>query len=211
MESLKIELRFLSDFRVGTGQGLAGVLDDTVVKNHAGIPYLPGKTIKGVLRNNCRELSLMTGQTLPDESKPDEDKNSPLARIFGTAFLPAAFRFPSAYLSNESMYESIRDNITHGEWHNQIEASSGTAKKKHLFSYETASRELSFPFTITETISEGTNPEDIDRALLIATLLFTDHIGGKRKRGRGKCRFSFAQDSWHNKTPDNWLTLLLGE
>ena len=202
MKKLEIELQFFSDFSIGTGQGLAGVLDNTVVKTLQGLPSIPGQTIKGVLRDNCRELVKILN--LPKEGDPD----SPVDLIFGNPFLPAAFRFPSAYLCNESMYTSIQDHLTQGEWHNQIEVNSGTAKKDHLFSRETASKELVFSFTITETIGEKAEPQDRDRALLIATLLFTKYIGGKRKRGRGRCRFSLREETWNGKNQDEWLDCL---
>ncbi len=58
MSGLKLDLtvELLSDFHVGTGFGLARTLDDRLLKDQNGQPYLPGSTVKGLIRDATERL-----------------------------------------------------------------------------------------------------------------------------------------------------------
>lgn len=57
MEQLKYTLQFLSDWSCGSGLD-AGVESDVIpIKDARGLPFVPGKTIKGVLREAAEEIN----------------------------------------------------------------------------------------------------------------------------------------------------------
>ena len=44
-------LTFYSDWHVGSGAGIPGSVDRQVLRDEEGFPYVPGKTLTGILRD----------------------------------------------------------------------------------------------------------------------------------------------------------------
>jgi CRISPR/Cas system CMR subunit Cmr4 (Cas7 group RAMP superfamily) len=104
-DRLKIEydLTFTTPFHCGTGIR-EGVIDRTVVRDDEGYLYVPGSTIKGVLRERCEQLARLYDQqdiTSPHDAKAallglGTRKPSMVARIFGSQNLPGKLFFEDA-------------------------------------------------------------------------------------------------------------------
>ena len=205
MGPLKATIRFDSDFRVGAGWGIPGMVDNTVIRTQERLPYIPGATIKGNVRNSCEEICRVLGLALPRDDEPEAD--TPVARIFGTPFVPAGFVFGSAYLADEASSKDFLRHFIRVERNNRIDARTGTAMEDHFYSSETAWKSLEFEFEIAEShLFEGTL-EEKDMALLVASLRYTDRIGAGKSRGRGKCRIEIEDGTWEEKTVEQWLDL----
>ena len=52
-----LEMNLLSDAIPGSGEGLAGIIDTDISYDEYGIPFIPSKRIKGILRESAKELS----------------------------------------------------------------------------------------------------------------------------------------------------------
>ncbi|MCD5316910.1 RAMP superfamily CRISPR-associated protein [Kineosporia babensis] len=52
-----MNIRFVSDWHVGTGDGRAGVVDAAVHRDPAGLPYVPGKSLTGHWRDACATVA----------------------------------------------------------------------------------------------------------------------------------------------------------
>lgn len=214
MEPLHIKIEFQSDFMVSTGYGLAGIIDNTVVKTENRMPYIPGTTIKGNIRRSCEEIALMLGMSIPPKKNDPKDapKGDPkdwskleIAKIFGTPFMSAGITFESAYPNNVHSLDYFADCLVNVEKHNQIDIQTGTALENHFFSHETSTKKLEFEFSINPSLVPDTFLSDKERALLVAGILFTDRIGGKKSRGRGKCKLSIKDGKWESKTTEEWI------
>jgi len=53
---MKINMTLLSDAIPGSGEGIAGIIDSDIVYDEFGIPYIPAKRIKGILKESARDL-----------------------------------------------------------------------------------------------------------------------------------------------------------
>src|SRR5437588_6645706 len=92
-DRLKIEydLTFSTPFHFGTGIR-EGLIDRTVVRDDGGYLYVPGSTIKGVLRERCEQLARLYNQpgiASPHNAKAavqqlGSRKPSMVTRIFGS-------------------------------------------------------------------------------------------------------------------------------
>ena len=51
MSTRYLRLTFDSDWHVGSGAGILGSVDRQVLRDEEGFPYVPGKTLTGVLRD----------------------------------------------------------------------------------------------------------------------------------------------------------------
>lgn len=214
MEPLHINIEFQSDFMVCTGYGIAGIIDNTVVKTENRMPYIPGTTIKGNIRRSCEEIALMLGMSIPQknddpESDPEDDSKLEIAKIFGTSFMPAGITFNSAYPNNVYSLDYFADRLVNVEKHNQIDIQTGTALENHFFSHETSTKKLEFEFCLNPSLGYEPLLGDKEKALLVAGILFTDRIGGKKSRGRGKCRLSMKNEKWEAKTCNEWIDQIM--
>jgi len=205
LEPLHIKIAFQSDFMVCTGYGLAGIIDNTVVKTENRMPYIPGTTIKGNIRRSCEEIALMLGMSIPKKDDPLNDSKLEIAKIFGTPFMPAGITFESAYPNNVYSLDYFAGRFVNIEKHNQIDLKTGTALENHFFAHETSTKELEFEFSINPSLGSDTFLSDKEKTLLVAGILFTDRIGGKKSRGRGKCKLLIKNNKWESKTTEEWI------
>jgi len=56
MSKYKLKIKLLSDTTFGRGDGVAGIVDQEVEHDPYGLPYLRGRTLKGLLSEECDNL-----------------------------------------------------------------------------------------------------------------------------------------------------------
>lgn len=186
--SLHIEL--LSDTTFSRGEGTAGAVDTEVEHDQFGIPFVGGKTIRGLLRDSWFSMH----SHFPDLAKTAErvigrsqalDESCKL-RI-GDALLPAPIR------------EAVRNAVERGEYPlSSAAALCGftsiryqTAEDRATEAPETttlrSSRVVLRGFQLNAPLSwlDGYSPNEQDLRLLALCALATRHGGLLRNRGRG--------------------------
>ena len=52
-----LSVRFTSDWRIGTGEGLHGEADEVVARDESGFPFVPAKTLTGILRDAAETVA----------------------------------------------------------------------------------------------------------------------------------------------------------
>lgn len=97
-------LHFISPFRFGTGLR-KGLIHRVVARNADDYLYVPGSTLKGVLRERCEQLAeLFELQVIDPHAEDMAEVNPNLAivnRIFGSRFYPSSLYFDDAQLIKE--------------------------------------------------------------------------------------------------------------
>ncbi len=200
-----VRLTFESDWHVGTGAG-TGYVDRLVTRDADGLPYVPAKTLTGLWRDGCERLAWAL-----DERKQCQPwvqwvdflfGEQPALRPSGTvsswAPRPAALAIRSARF-DPSLRDALRSldpvrrekllqSFTFLKPGVAINPGSGRALDKHLRFIEMARADASF----VSSISLG-DLDDEERlkdaaALLLAGAALVERLGGKRRRGSGKCR-----------------------
>ena len=98
-----LTFKLKSDATFGRGDGVAGVVDAEVQHDDYGLPYLSGKTLKGLLGAECAEILFGLRQAKPDQladwkaaaeklfGSPGSAAESGLMRV-GDARLPRSLR-----------------------------------------------------------------------------------------------------------------------
>ncbi len=194
---IKIELsiRFISKWHAGSGEGNL-VLDRQIRKDVRGWPYMPGSTLKGVIRENCEKLSNTLGfpdppsdphqsdLTIQDTFYPLDQLDSPVDRLFGNKYQSGELFFRDARLKSEPPYQYLSQQSRICKYRRL-----GTAKDQHLFASEYAA-----PLTLTTCIDgyhrnlrcfDDDDPP-LAYCLLIAGIMITRRIGGDKSTGRGR-------------------------
>ncbi len=196
-----------SDWHVGAGVGRPGSVNRLVARDRDELPYLPAKTLTGVWRDACEQVAAAldrggSGWTALLEavfgSQPGVSGSEGERRLGGPR--PAALSVRPARLSPELRaaltapdHGPLREALTFVRPGVRIDPASGRALDRHL--------------RFTEMARGGCRLRaqgcrlDLDRlpgeelalaawALLVAGLRLVDHLGGGRRRGAGRCRWS---------------------
>jgi CRISPR/Cas system CSM-associated protein Csm3 (group 7 of RAMP superfamily) len=207
-EQVKIDytLAFDSAFHFGTGLR-NGLIHRTVARNHNEYLYVPGSTLKGVLRDRCEqiaklyELDVNEPHTEASQRKEANIKNPDIiTRIFGSRFMPGQLHFDDALLLEEDRAAyfdggKLKDGkykARQVELRTQVSLSrlTRTAKPGHLYTSEYGLKMLRFNGQIyghmqgfsIQTGESGT----YSLILLLAGLLSLSAIGGNKSGGAGQ-------------------------
>jgi len=188
-------VRFESDWHIGSGAGIPGSVDRQVLRDAEGLPFVPGKTITGILRDAAEMVvevrdggengegrwrralvSLFGGQ-------PEAHGGSPVA-----AASSAAIGFGDAVLSS-----GLRDRIAARAELAQalffvqpgvkISRKSGRAEEDHLFSFE----KVRAGCVLRAPVYKNRELAEEERILLEDAVKATRRMGADRRRGGGRC------------------------
>lgn len=199
MPSLTLSISISSYWHAGSGLAGSGDLDATIVRDPLGLPYLPGKTLKGLFRNaatlfhswnNLSPLSLK--QIFGSEGGADPTPASPLH--FSDARFPAPFLQWTKALPKK--HHPLLSGLTATLSSTAIEE-NGIAKDKSLRKIEFA-----LPADLSATVSwendssaPAPNPPPDFAAYLAQLAPLIRCLGSHRHRGFGDCRISLSQPS----------------
>lgn len=173
---------FFSPWHCGSGTSAGADVDELVVKDKNGMPYIPGKTLKGLIREAVDDYLLFSGQegkmsTLVDLlfGKIMSDDATPVSGCahFGNATLP------------EDEYMTIVSNKAQRYMYEKITTtaidSDGIAKEHSL-----RSMEVVVPCTLHACIKNV--PEECV-SVIEGGFGLLKRLGQKRNRGLGRCEF----------------------
>jgi len=160
--------------------------DATVIKDDRNLPYIAGKTIKGLLKEALEEIHEVKlnakDRTYINELLGYEIKDEKTQKVIET-------KSGIAFFSNATLSKDERDDIipTLSDFlyrniaSTQIKA-NGTAKESSL-----RVMEVCIPITLEGKITRIASKEQID--LLTKALKWVRHLGVNRNRGLGRCKF----------------------
>lgn len=205
---LDLGLQPLSAWHIGTGYGLAGVVDATTARAGEGLIYIPGSTIKGRTRYRFRQVMEALNITGCEPDQPCRGPNTlcPICNVFGSIREGGTLFFSDLQMVDDQadlakldggrfqpLFEhAIRTNV-------MISRPRGVALERHLFTTEVGTPELYLTGDVSgEMMSRGrtlkvggqTVPQDL--ALLLAAMGMVTHIGGRKSRGLGRCRLEIT-------------------
>lgn len=183
---IRYRLHFYSDWHCGSGLAAGADMDALVIKDKNNLPYVPGKTIKGLVREAVADLlHLVAAGTIPENKKcafektfgysnDDEQQLSGQGTIF----------FTNATLS-ETEVEMIRKNRAQKYL---FRYQSFTALQEDGIADEHSLRKIE---TVIPCELEG-KIMNIDPGImeeLINGLKMIKRLGTNRNRGMGRCHF----------------------
>lgn len=190
-----MEIRLKNCSFLLAGSGSNGVLIDNDITFHkSGLPFIPARRIKGLLRDSMMEVLEMTGTSDYNlveflfGSEGDAKKNSGRIRI------------ENGYLNNWNDIinelenspktinkESIIEYFTTEVSQTTIDENSGTTKKRSLRNYRVLNPgfEFIFPVSFKEPLNQTENN------CLEKTILNLRYMGTRRNRGFGKIKCTY--------------------
>ncbi len=179
----KIEytIELLSDWHCGSGLGAGAYIDNLVLRDCKGRPFVPGKTLKGLARENAELLVSL--------DKANEKKNKgKLNRIFGVSsaedsrYKDDGVFFESATSSDDIKTRTIQQIC--------IDDRTGTTKDGSLRSLE-----VSEPCILSGVIYDI---DDDCVELVQNSMMMIKRLGLNRNRGLGRCKINVSKKKMPN-------------
>ncbi|MEO7176726.1 MAG: RAMP superfamily CRISPR-associated protein [Saprospiraceae bacterium] len=175
---LSFQIKFLSDWHCGSGLTLGAEADAEVIKDKNGLPYIPGKTIKGLLRSALESVVEFGNKYTLENIDNIFGKNAENVNIAGKA------HFSSAKL-NANEAEGLRPDISSLLYRNIASTSineDGVAVAGSLRTIQ-----VCMPITLSAHI-EGISEDDVP--IIEYAFKLVRHVGVNRNHGLGRCQFA---------------------
>ena len=189
MKTYYLALTLLTDATFGRGDGIAGVVDVEVEHDPHGLPYLRGRTLKGLWREECENLIAVHPHGADWKKHADalfgiggSGFHSTGLLHVGDACLPAAVR--AAVIQAKLNPHDVLTSLTTIRRQTAID-DAGVAQDHSLRSMRAILRTATFISSITTT------PDDLlteQKAILVAGCYALRRVGTGRNRGRGEVR-----------------------
>lgn len=191
----------MSDATFGRGEGVAGLVDQDVTHDRDGFPYLKGRTLKGLLNEECANLLY----ALERQGRPLADWQQAAQRLFGgpgstladtarlrvgRASLPADLR-QAVRQTGTLNPTQVLDSLTDIRHQTAVDAATGAPEEHTLRALRVVLRQT--PFQAQLTFLDA--PAAHDLALLAACALALRRVGTGRNRGRGRVQATLHQDA----------------
>jgi len=179
MKSYKVTIEILSYWHAGSGHGTKGDLDATVLRDSRDLPYLPGRTLKGLLREGMRhsalqnevETDLLFGRAAEDK---DPAGSSPGSLRFTDARLPE--NLAKSLASDPAIGAQLYDSVSATALDEGGQAKDGSLRVS----------EVAVPVTLEATVTQTDEKEVLSTLREAAS--FVRALGSHRHRGLGRCR-----------------------
>ncbi len=196
MNTLWLTLTLRSDSTFGRGDGVVGVVDSEVQHDEYGLPYLSGKTLKGLLCAECAEVLYALKEAKCADLSDWEDSarwlfgesGNRIENIgnmhVGDARLPEDLRLTvmdEVHLEHVSKQQML-DTLTTIRRQSAIDEATGAPKKEALRATRVILRETVFE----ARLDFMQQPQPRELALLAACVKVFRRAGTERHRGRGR-------------------------
>lgn len=176
----KYKIEILSEWHIGSGLGAGAETDAEILKDEHGLPYIPGKTIKGLLKDACHDIA---------DVRSDIISHDDIVRIFGNydnesnQSIAGHSYFENATLDPIETAEIVGNGLQNFLFKNIASTSidkNGIADDKSL-----RTMEVCMPLTVNGSIDVG----EADKERLQLAAKWIRHLGINRNRGLGRCKF----------------------
>ncbi len=189
-----------SDTTFGRGEGVPGEVDAEVQHDALGLPYYGGRSLKGILAQECADLLYALNQQKADRwwqaaarlfGEPGSTGDTTGTLIVGDAQVAAGVRraVASAKLSPKAVLASL--TTVRRQTANDVK--SGAPQEQTLRAMRVVLRGTTF----TAPLQFRTDAGDDELALLAACVVAARRLGMGRNRGRGEV-VMWMTDEQHN-------------
>ncbi|MGB9666587.1 MAG: RAMP superfamily CRISPR-associated protein [Candidatus Cryosericum sp.] len=227
MRTVVFSLNMLSDWHVGSGYGRPGDIDALVARDEQDLPYVPAKTLTGILRDACEQTAfgLDNGSTEGPwsawvtyifGSQPSIEDTPPFDHPRGAALSIRPASLPDGICSRltgvgptgqaKEMNDALRQSLTFVKPGVMLNAKTGQSEDHCLRMVEMVRGGIALradgQIDVTGLSSEQ---QHCVFALLAAGCRLTERIGGKRRRGSGRVNVSMAGQGIDEKSEVEWL------
>lgn len=187
--TIDYKIEFHSYWHCGSGLAAGADVDALVVKDKDGLPYVPGKTIKGLLKEAATELLCLKAGVTEKELETEDS----FFKVFGSKGSAKGKQVVSeAFFSNAELAVELKAKIIKGGLAECLyESVSRTALKDGVADEHSLRKvQVAVPCTLYGRVLFV--PEDMKETLEDA-MKFVKALGLNRSRGLGRCTFTIVK------------------
>ena len=195
MAMYTLHIKLESDAVFGRGDGLAGVVDQEVEHDEYGLPFLRGRTLKGLLVEECANILYALGKQKPALAEKYQEVANRLFGKPGSGLQDnALLRMGDARLP-EDLCAAVRFSVERKELSRLDVLESLTDVRRQTAMDETgkpeehslrATRVILRDTPFISQLAFASPPDDTDLALLAACIKAFRRAGTGRNRGYGR-------------------------
>jgi len=179
--NLKYKIKFLDYWHLGSGLSAGTRLDSLVVKDDDGLPFAPGKTLKGLFREmgemiDCHFVNICFGGSSDPKDICYDEK---MKNIEGVCY------FANATLSTEAKEQTLSHNLKDNLY---VEIAS-TKIDKNGMAVDNSLREIEVVIPVT-LYGEIRDIPDEYVEQMIQAIKMVKRMGLNRNRGLGRCEIT---------------------
>jgi len=188
-----------------------GGVDNPVIKNAEGKPYIPGSSLKGKMRSLLEKAEgkklgpSLGGSRIHVCEKPEEYENCHVCKIFGVPgekpfSQPTRLIVRDASLIEDSITEEMKKNIdleyTEVKFENVIDRITSAANPRQT---ERVPAGAEFEFEMIYNIFDERDKDNLKQVFATMGLLENDYLGSSGSRGYGKISFRDLKIYWNSR------------
>lgn len=183
MKDLNIKIKFFSPWHCGSGLSAGADADSLVIKDRDGLPFIPGKTLKGLIREATEDYVALKGMTIDlTEAFGKEatiEEYAPSGKLF----------FTNAELTDKEQQSIISNHAEDLLYYNKVAAAidkeTGITRDHSLRTIETT--------VPCELYAQIMHVDDHLADVIEHALGFIKRMGTGRNRGLGRCKITIEK------------------
>ena len=188
MMDVRYKITFFSEWHTGSGLTSGSDLDALVIKDQNNLPFIPGKTLKGLLREAATDIQKIKGTTDNDFIKmvfgiesTDEDIQEEVPK--------GITHFTNAELSEAMKYRITKDDLS-GHLYKGI-SSTAIGKDGVAIKHSLRRMETTIPLVLEARILEV---DEKYSDSLNECVQWIKRLGQNRHRGLGRCSLEIIKE-----------------
>jgi hypothetical protein len=207
----RLRLTLLSDTTFGRGDGVPGEVDAEVQHDDAGLPYLGGRALRGMLNDECSDLLFALGgeqrwqqAALALFGSYGSTHEECGGLIVGDATLPADLRdaVRADVAGKKLTREAVLDSLTVIRQQTAVDPGTGAPQRETLRAMRVIIRGIAFESQLHLLLRAADEP--LALPLLAACVKALRRVGTGRNRGRGEVDARLLDDSGGDVTAQHF-------
>jgi CRISPR/Cas system CSM-associated protein Csm3 (group 7 of RAMP superfamily) len=185
-KKINYSISFLSEWHAGAGLSSGAEADSVVIKDKNNLPYLPGKTIKGLLKDALMDIQ---------DVQPNSDVLSQINILFGNENKDKSTNSGILFFSNAELPEIQKNEISveMSDYLYRIQAATKLNENGVAENGSLRTMEVTIPLDLEGYISSEEELTEQQIELLQKAMQWTRSIGVNRNRGLGRCQIQIQK------------------
>ena len=174
---LQYKIIFHTDWHCGSGLAAGADVDSLVIKDRSDLPYVPGKTIKGLVKEALEDLAAFKGASPSEKAELDLMLGTE-GELTGTLF------FTNAELSEEERDLIVAHDASRHLY--RVVSSTKIGEDGTAEEHSLRRMQVAVPCVLKGSIL---NVQEEKLPVLKDALRYIKRLGQNRNRGLGRCTF----------------------
>ena len=188
MQTIKYKIEFYDFWHIGSGQHSGVVADAIVAKTKNNLPFIPGRTLKGLLREAAEVLNSLNDGELVSSAFIESTFGNVTSSSETTK---AVSFFSNAYLSNH-LANNLNSNHLSSNLY-RLQSSTALDEKGQALKGSLRTLEVTIPLTLYGSVIDVPDKQDFT-IQLEHCFNYVKRMGVNRNKGLGACNLEILKE-----------------